>query len=187
LLYKPLLTSAHRRQHADYLKNRRHIDAGAMRLRVGSALPARPKPLSKTEKEGIIAALSTLMQPVFALLLGAPQRRTRMKWDEIKRVVAAFYKLTPVEILARERTYRISHPRFVCMYLAKKFAGYSYGEIGRLIHTDHSVPLYGARYVALRIGDTSISQPKGVRPLPPERLDKKLCEEIAHLEKALGV
>lgn len=172
MLHQPKLTPEHLRQHAAHLAYRRRIDAGATRLVV-----------VETQLERAKHELSELMQPVFESFIDiAPQ--TRMELETIQHVVAQYFGIKPEQLVSKERTHRVSHPRFLCMYLAKRFAGYSYAELGRRFKTDHSTSIYGARFVALRIGDAFIPQPKESKPLP---LNEKLREDVRLLRKFLGM
>lgn len=51
--------------------------------------------------------------------------------EVIKDVVSAFYDLAPGALESKEKTFTVSHPRQVAMYLARKQTKHSWEQIGR--------------------------------------------------------
>ena len=183
-MYVPVLTPALRRQHEDYLRTRRHINAGATRFRAKTAIEVTPwRTTNPLERRRVIEELSGLLEPVFLLLIVEPEKT--LKIETIQRVVAGYYKKSLTDICSTTRKHAILRPRYVGMYLARKFTRHSYPEIGRRYGgKDHTVVLYGVRSIARLVGDPSISQPPDT---PAVAVDKELCEQIAVLKQMFGV
>lgn len=75
-------------------------------------------------------------------------QRTNFAIVNVQFQVAAFYGLTPLQLLADSRKLRFAKPRQVAMYLARE-TGASLPEIGRHFCRDHTTVLHAVRTVPL--------------------------------------
>ena len=57
--------------------------------------------------------------------------------QQIQKLVASTYKLTPDELISKNNARQISHPRQIAMYLCKHLTKHSYPEIGRAFGGKH--------------------------------------------------
>ena len=57
--------------------------------------------------------------------------------QQIQKLVASTYKLSPEELISKNNARQISHPRQVAMYLCKHLTKHSYPEIGRAFGGKH--------------------------------------------------
>jgi hypothetical protein len=63
--------------------------------------------------------------------------------DNIIRVVAAFYGVTPMDLRSGRRDHKVVRPRMIVTYLAKKLTKLSYPQIGKFIGgRDHSTAVH---------------------------------------------
>jgi chromosomal replication initiator protein len=87
----------------------------------------------------------------------------------IRNTVAKFYDLTPAQMQSRRRFFRISRPRQVAMYLARKLTRRSYPQIGRVFGDyDHTTIMHAC-----------VAVPKRAE------MDRDLARDLALLEAAL--
>lgn len=178
-MYKLVLSPAHYRQHEDYLRHRRKIDAAALRFQVRSPMDW-PPPLTKREKERIVQELSRQLKPVFRFCIA----ETDPTVGTIQLCVAGYYRKSLQEMLSHRRTKDIVLPRMVSMYLSKKLTSHSLPEIGRRHNDrDHTIVLFAVRKIAQLVGDSSISQHSRTKPVA---VDRVLCKDIALIRCALG-
>lgn len=79
---------------------------------------------------------------------------------EIIEAVAAFYGLDPVEVLARDRTPKITQARMVIMYLSRSYTACSLPQIGDRLKRDHTTVLYAIQTIATRLkaGDMQLHE-----------------------------
>ena len=81
----------------------------------------------------------------------APDTRT-ISVDDIRRVVAAHFKLAPEALVSRKRTSAIAFPRQVAMYLARMLTNLSLSDIGlRFGKRDHTTVIHACDKVAERV------------------------------------
>lgn len=77
------------------------------------------------------------------------QPATRVFIEDIKRHVATFYGLRPMDLDSQVRMRSIARPRQVAMYLARQLTLRSLPEIGRLFGgRDHSTIAHGVEVIA---------------------------------------
>lgn len=87
-------------------------------------------------------------------------RPARMDYDEarrqvmaIVRAVAAEYDVTTADLLGRQRPLRLSRPRNVAMYLARRLTGASFPQIARIFDgRDHTTVVYAVDTVRIGMG-----------------------------------
>lgn len=80
--------------------------------------------------------------------------------DQIKRVVALHFHITPVEFISKKRTRRLASARQIAMYLSRELTAASLPEIGRAFGgRDHTTILYACEVVQERLStDSSTAQ-----------------------------
>lgn len=181
-MYKLVLSPAHCRQHEDYLRHRRKIDAAALRFKARNpaSLPSWPSPLTKREKERIVQELSGQLEPVFRFCIA----ETDPTVGSIQLCVAGYYRKSLQEMLSHRRTKALVMPRMVSMYLSKKLTTHSLPEIGRRYNDrDHTTVLFAVRKIAQLVGDSSITQHPRTKPVA---VDGTLCKDIELIRCALG-
>lgn len=69
----------------------------------------------------------------------------------IQKMVAAYYHVTPEEMLSDRRSRTIAYPRQVAMYLSREMTTKSLPAIGRCFGRDHTTVLHGIAAVEGRI------------------------------------
>jgi len=87
--------------------------------------------------------------------------------DNIKRVVAEYFKIRVADLLSKRRSRSITRPRQIAMALAKELTTHSLPEIGDAFGgRDHTTVIHGCRKVAeLRETDSRIRDPQAVHLL----------------------
>jgi chromosomal replication initiator protein len=79
--------------------------------------------------------------------------------DNIKRVVALYYKIRVADITSVRRTRSVARPRQIAMALCKELTQHSLPEIGDSFGKDHTTVLHACRKVKeLRAGDVRIRE-----------------------------
>lgn len=76
----------------------------------------------------------------------------RFGLDLIEKVAAAF-DLTTADIMGRDSTYRIAHPRQAAYYVVHKRYGYSWAAMSSLFKRNHCTIIRGIRAVETRLWD----------------------------------
>jgi len=78
----------------------------------------------------------------------ADPKQGNMSMDNIQRVVAEEYHLTPNDLKGRKRSAGIVRPRQICMYLCRELTEYSLTEIGQAFgDRDHTTVLHSYRMI----------------------------------------
>jgi chromosomal replication initiator protein len=103
--------------------NVRELEGSLIRLIAISSL--RGEPISKSLAQD---AIRNIAKEEEAGVITAQQ---------IQKLVASTYKLSPEQLLSKNNARHISHPRQVAMYLCKHLTKHSYPEIGRLFGGKH--------------------------------------------------
>jgi chromosomal replication initiator protein len=86
----------------------------------------------------------------------SPQART-ITVDDIKRVVAAHYKLAPDALVSRRRTSAIAFPRQIAMYLSRMLTDLSLSDIGMAFgKRDHTTVMHACD----KVGEKTRSDPR---------------------------
>jgi chromosomal replication initiator protein len=80
-------------------------------------------------------------------------RQRRLTMGLIVRVTAETYDVALKDLLSSRRTHKFIEPREVAMYLCRVLTDYSFPQIGRTLHRDHTSVLAGFRRVGRRILD----------------------------------
>lgn len=84
----------------------------------------------------------------------APTDRRPLTIRSIVQAVAAFYRISVLDIESRSRTRTIVRPRHVACFLCRKLTATSLSEIGRRVGgTDHAAVLHAVRKIERRIGE----------------------------------
>jgi Bacterial dnaA protein helix-turn-helix/GcrA cell cycle regulator len=84
----------------------------------------------------------------------APTGRRPLTIRSIMQAVAAFYRISVLDIASRSRTGNIVRPRHVACFLCRKLTAMSLSEIGRRVGgTDHAAVLHAVRKIERRIGE----------------------------------
>jgi Bacterial dnaA protein helix-turn-helix/GcrA cell cycle regulator len=137
----------------------RHARARARLTRHGvipSSLPGAPpstppQPVVTFEMLPKLARLRRQDQAPPAI---APTGRRPLTIRNIVQAVAAFYRISMLDIESRRRTLRIVRPRHVACFLCRKLTATSLSEIGRHVGgTDHAAVLHAVRKIERRIGE----------------------------------
>jgi chromosomal replication initiator protein len=80
-----------------------------------------------------------------------PEART-VTVDDIKRVVAAHYKISPEALVSRKRTSAIAFPRQVAMYLARMLTSASLTDIGMAVgKRDHTTVMHACDKIGEKV------------------------------------
>lgn len=103
-------------------QNIRELEGSLIRLLAISSL--RGLPISKMLAQDAIRSIADL-------------KEDRLSISRIQRVVAAYYKMKVEDLNTRSNARRISVPRQIAMYLAKRLTNQSYPEIGRQFGGKH--------------------------------------------------
>jgi chromosomal replication initiator protein len=75
----------------------------------------------------------------------------RLTMADIKAAVAARFAIDPCEMVSARRSFTVSHPRQVAMYLCKQLTTNSLPEIGRRFgDRDHSTVIHAIKQVEKR-------------------------------------
>lgn len=99
----------------------------------------------------------------------AERKKRSIDLDKIEKVVLARFPVTRQDLHSNRRTSTISHPRQMCMYLARKHTALSSQEIADFFRKNHT---------------TVLSAEKGIEALAAK--DPKVREMIAGIERDLG-
>jgi hypothetical protein len=124
---------------------------------IASPLPgaphcSRPKPavtFGMLPKRGLLLPRPDQAPPALAPTGGRP-----LTIRSIVQAVAAFYRISVLDIASRSRTRAIVRPRHVACFLCRKLTATSLSEIGhRVGGTDHAAVLHAVRKIERRIGE----------------------------------
>ena len=94
-------------------------------VRVIAIASLRGEPISKTLAQDAISNIAKEEESGLVTI------------QQIQKLVASTYKLTPDELISKNNARQISHPRQVAMYLCKHLTKHSYPEIGRAFGGKH--------------------------------------------------
>jgi chromosomal replication initiator protein len=103
--------------------NVRELEGSLVRLIAISSL--RGEPISKTLAQDAIRNIAKEEEPGVITI------------QQIQKLVASTYKLTNEELVSKNNSRNIAHPRQVAMYLCKHLTKHSYPEIGRAFGGKH--------------------------------------------------
>jgi chromosomal replication initiator protein len=103
--------------------NVRELEGSLVRLIAISSL--RGEPISKTLAQDAIRNIAKEEEPGVITI------------QQIQKLVASTYKLTIDELVSKNNSRNIAHPRQVAMYLCKHLTKHSYPEIGRAFGGKH--------------------------------------------------
>ena len=103
--------------------NVRELEGSLVRLIAIASL--RGEPISKTLAQDAIRNIAKEEESGMVTI------------QQIQKLVASTYKLTPDELISKNNARQISHPRQVAMYLCKSLTKHSYPEIGRAFGGKH--------------------------------------------------
>jgi len=70
-----------------------------------------------------------------------------VKRDMILKAVCSEFSITQKDLYGKKRTREMVEPRQIACYLLKKYAGFSYTQIGRLFNRDHTTAIQSVRAV----------------------------------------
>lgn len=105
--------------------------------------PAPEKPAPKVIQIQAPAVVIPIPVPVSDM----PVIPAQPSLNTIASIVADFYGLSLLEILARRRAKEIVVPRQIAMYLASKLTRKTLSTIARYLDMDHSTVIHGARKI----------------------------------------
>ena len=96
---------------------------------------------------GVIAKASLLNLPIDTKLAESVVRNIvrgsqEITIERIQELVCKYFKMTMEELLSRSRKRRISQPRQIAMYLARRYTGQSLQAIGRTFNRYHATTLH---------------------------------------------
>ena len=124
--------------------------------------PTETPPQQQAEPESEAAAEAPPAEEV-----KPPQKRERIRIEDVIKACCIFYRLRRELILSPARGRTIVHPRQRCMYLCKQLTNRSLPEIGRMIgRRDHTTVLHSVHRVEQQMAD-----------------DPKVAEEMALLTR----
>src|ERR1043166_9678652 len=103
--------------------NVRELEGSLVRLIAIASL--RGEPISKTLAQDAIRNIAKEEESGMVTI------------QQIQKLVASTYKLTPDELISKNNARQISHPRQIAMYLCKHLTKHSYPEIGRAFGGKH--------------------------------------------------
>jgi chromosomal replication initiator protein len=82
----------------------------------------------------------------------ASPRQANMSVDNIQRVVAEYFSLSPNDLKGKKRTQNIVFPRQLAMYIAREITEYSTTEIGQAFGgRDHTTVMHSCKIIEERI------------------------------------
>jgi chromosomal replication initiator protein len=82
----------------------------------------------------------------------ASPRQANMSLENIQRVVAEYYRLSPNDLKGKKRTQKIVFPRQIAMYIAREITEYSTTEIGQEFGgRDHTTVMHSCQKIEERI------------------------------------
>ena len=73
---------------------------------------------------------------------------------DIQNAVCEAFGIDATDMASRTRDWRISRPRQVAMYLARELTPWSYPNLGRFFHRDHSTVIHAIQQVDKRIAES---------------------------------
>ncbi|WP_439538703.1 helix-turn-helix domain-containing protein [Sphingomonas sp.] len=80
-----------------------------------------------------------------------PVPLVRPTFREIHLAVAAYYKLTPEDLMSPSRCQRIVRPRQMALYLSRTMTGMSFPRIARYYKRHHTTVMFSVDEVAQRV------------------------------------
>ena len=94
-----------------------------------------------------------------ALLDTIDRERTTISIEDTQNAVVKYFKIKLSDLQSKRRSRAISHPRQVCMYLARKLTGYSLEEIGGYFGgRDHTTVMHACEKIEnLRVSDSLLA------------------------------
>lgn len=132
------------------LADQYHAEHEQRQARLGNVSPLKPK--KKYKPRGALRPEDYYPRMWFwDLIVLSPKKdsASRPTIKQIIKVVCDHYGVTPTDILSARRTYNVTRPRQIVMYLARSLTLRSLPEIGRMIgNRDHTTVLHGARKIA---------------------------------------
>ena len=103
--------------------------------------------------------------------------RDRVPYKAILTAVAEYYNLTIEELLSENRSYHITRPRQIAMYIGSKMSKLSLAEIGRRTgDKDHTTVLHAVRVVGRRRAENEVI----------DHQIKTLCRQLRCVSPANG-
>jgi chromosomal replication initiator protein len=73
----------------------------------------------------------------------SPAKQANMSIELVQRVVADFFRISPIDLKGKKKTKNIVVPRQIAMYLARDMTGYSLTEIGEAFGgRDHATVIH---------------------------------------------
>jgi chromosomal replication initiator protein len=73
----------------------------------------------------------------------SPTKQANMSIELVQRVVADFYRISPIDLKGKKKTKNIVVPRQIAMYIAREMTGYSLTEIGETFGgRDHATVIH---------------------------------------------
>jgi hypothetical protein len=134
---------------AEYSRVRSRLLAPPARIRPKEPMP---EPVVCSEPEPEIICVEPSPEPVTHT--EALPAETKLTCRFIFEHVAAFYRLTMVDLLSNRRQRNVVWPRHVAMYLARHMTTRSLPEVGRLLGgKDHTTVLHGVARITERLPD----------------------------------
>jgi hypothetical protein len=146
---------------AEYSRVRSRLLAPPARIRPNGPMPepdVRSEPLAENVCDAT-PAIEPANEPSIALPWLPEVKRdlpaeTRLTCRFIFEHVAAFYRITMVDLLSNRRQRRVVWPRHVAMYLARHMTTRSLPEVGRKLGgKDHTTVLHGVARITERLPD----------------------------------
>jgi hypothetical protein len=155
-----------KRQHERWLAARARMKAAEVVQRPAPVKPAtvvRVQIMEATPETGIEVHDVSITAPVvidrLAQLQIAHTNRGPLTIEDIILLVAAVYKVEPIDILSSRRDSQVMLPRMIGYYLAKKLTLHSLMTIGKHFNRDHTSALSGIRKIErLRAQDPDIDR-----------------------------
>jgi chromosomal replication initiator protein len=73
----------------------------------------------------------------------SPSKQANISIDLVQRVVADFFRMSPIDLKGKKKTKNIVVPRQIAMYIAREMTGYSLTEIGEAFGgRDHATVIH---------------------------------------------
>jgi hypothetical protein len=134
---------------AEYSRVRSRLLAPPTRIRPNEPMP---EPVLRSEPEPEIICVAPTPEPPKPFEALPPE--TRLTCRFIFEHVAAFYRITMIDMLSSRRQSKVVGPRHVAMYLARHMTTRSLPEVGRLLGgKDHTTVLHGVGRITERLPD----------------------------------
>ena len=67
--------------------------------------------------------------------------------DEILQIVAGFFGLTLSELTSKNKSRRVTYPRYILMYLAREHTDLSFPEVARIFNMHHTSVIHGCNII----------------------------------------